>query len=398
MRDVFLTFLRLGLTSFGGPIAHLGYFRREFVERRGWIDERLFTQIVAFCSILPGPTSSQVGLLVGLLRGGAAGAFAAWVGFTLPSAVALTIFALALTRFETSGLAANAAQPHWFAGVLGGLGAAAVGIVAQAVASMMKTQCPDRMTRTIAAGAAAFTLALASGTAWQWLPIAAAALAGAFVPPRTASAPGAGEPVLPIRLPRWVPVGAGLLFAALVIAAVIAAQVSAAGLLLATLVRAGALVFGGGHVVLPLLRSLVANGLISEPNFIAGYGATQAVPGPLFTFAAFLGAANDSPLHGLAGAAVATVLIFVPSFLLVFALLPGLNALRSNPAAAGALRGANAGVVGVLGAVLYSPRIVGLGSSLPLLTIALAAFTLVTVWHTPPWIVVGLAVAAGALT
>jgi chromate transporter len=390
MQNVFLTFLRLGLTSFGGPIAHIGYFRREFVERRGWIDERLFTHIVAFCSILPGPTSSQVGLIVGLVRAGPGGALAAWLGFTLPSAIALTVFAMVLTSLES-----GAGRTPALSGMLAGLGAAATAIVAQAVLGMAKTQCPDRATRTIAAGAAVLALALAARPTLQWAPIVAGALAGALFCSRAASG-DAGDTTLPIALPRAASRAAALLFFALAVAALLGSQRSATGFFLATIVRAGALVFGGGHVVLPLLQSLVPAGLIAGRDFYAGYGAAQAVPGPLFTFAAFLGTANHSPLHGLVGALVATVLIFVPSFLLIFALLPVLDALRANPSAAGAMRGANAGVVGLLATLLYSPLLLTLGISLWRVAIAALVFTLVTVWKSPPWIAVGLAAAAGA--
>jgi chromate transporter len=391
MRDVFLTFLRLGLTSFGGPIAHLGYFRREFVERRGWIDERLFGHIVAFCSILPGPTSSQVGMIVGLVRAGPGGAVAAWAGFTLPSAIALTLFAYFLTGVE----AASGTTPAWLAGMLAGLGAAATAIVAQAVLGMARTHCPDRITQTIAVGSAALAFALRDGATWQWVPIAAGALAGAALCTGGLAPEAVQAAEVPLAIPRAAALSAGVLFAALAGAAAFAAQRSPAGFLLATIVRAGSLVFGGGHVVLPLLGSLIPAGLIAPRDFFAGYGATQAVPGPLFTFAAFLGAANRSSLHGALGAVVAVVLIFLPSFLLIFALLPVLGAVRSIPAAAGALRGANASVVGLLAALLYAPLILSLGTSVARIGIALGAFALATVWKVSPWIAVAIAAGAG---
>jgi chromate transporter len=394
MTAVFLTFFRLGLTSFGGPVAHIGYFRREFVDRQGWLDERHFAHIVAFCSVLPGPTSSQVGMIVGLLRAGPAGAFAAWFGFTLPSAVALTIIGTLIVTLEGAGAGI---VPPWLAGLLGGLGAAATAIVAQAVLGMAKTQCPDRATRTIGAGAAGLTLTLAWAPAWQWVPIAAGALTGAFFCRTSASSPErADDASPPIALPRWMSVGAGTLFVALVVASALDSRRSPAGFLVATIVRAGSLVFGGGHVVLPLLQAVVPAGLISGSNFYAGYGAAQAMPGPLFTFAAFLGSANASTLHGALGASVATVLIFLPSFALIFAVIPVFEAVRANRAAAASLRGANAGVVGLLGALLYSPLILELGSSVWRAVIALGAFTLVGVWQRPPWVAVGLAGVAGA--
>jgi chromate transporter len=395
MREVFLTFLQLGMSSFGGPIAHLGYFRREFVIRRAWLDDRLFTQIVALCSVLPGPTSSQVGLIVGLLRAGPAGALAAWLGFTLPSAIVLASAAAVLAGIEAAPAGASAA---WLDGLLAGFTAAATAIVAQAVIGMAKTQCPDPLTQTVALAAGALALSLARSPALQWVPIAAGAAAGALLFARSA-APDAADalPELPIRVPRAVAAGAAVLFVALVTAASIAARHGPAGVFLATIVRAGSLVFGGGHVVLPLLQTLVPAGLISGREFFAGYGVTQAMPGPLFTFAAFLGSANHSALHGWLGATLATVLIFVPSFLLVFACLPVLRVVGSNRAAIGAIRGASAAVVGLLGALLYSPLITSLGTSIFRITLALGAFALVAVWRIAPWIAVLGAGAVGAL-
>jgi chromate transporter len=279
--------------------------------------------------------------------------------------------------------------------MLAGLGAAATAIVAQAVLGMAKTQCPDRATQTIAAGAAVLALALAGGPAWQWVPIFAGAFAGTIFCSRVSTGAATDAP-LPIALPSAAPYTAGALFIALAGLAAAVSNRSAVGFFLATIVRAGALVFGGGHVVLPLLQSLVPAGLIAGRDFYAGYGAAQAVPGPLFTFAAFLGAANHSPLHGPLGALVATILIFVPSFLLIFTFLPVLVMLRANRAAAGALRGANAGVVGLLAALLYSPLLLTLGTSLWRIAIAAGVFTLVMAWKAPPWIAVALAAATGA--
>lgn len=388
MREIFLTFLRLGMTSFGGPIAHLGYFRREFVERQKWLDDDAYAQIVAFCSILPGPTSSQVGLVVGTLRGGAGGAFLAWLGFTLPSAIVLTLFALALRALEADG-----ASPGWLIGLLAGLTSAATAVVAQAVLALARSQCPDPQTQTIGIGAAILALAVQSAASLQWIPIAVGALVGALFLRRGALGDVAA---LPLAIPRAISIGAGALFVTIVVVAGALAHISAVASFLATLVRAGSLVFGGGHVVLPLLQSAVNNGQMSARDFFAGYGAAQAMPGPLFTFAAFLGADNLSALHGIPGAIVATIVIFVPSFALVFALLPVWNAVRGMRGVGGALRGANASVVGVLGAVLYSPMITTLGTSNARITIALGAFALVNVWKLPPWIVVALAAALGA--
>jgi chromate transporter len=392
VREVFLTFLRLGSTSFGGPIAHLGYFRREFVERRRWIDEPTFAAIVAFCSVLPGPTSSQVGMLVGLVRGGPGGALAAWIGFTAPSAIALAAFALALHAAEGQG---DLARSGWFTGALAGLTAAAAAVVAQAVLSLARALCTDRETQTIAIGAAILAIALGSTAGLQWLPIVLGTAAGAAFLRR----PGATIDVapLPIRVPPPVALAAAILAGAIVAWLLIPVSVAPAVRLLATIVRAGTLVFGGGHVVLPLLQGLIGDGLIAQRDFFAGYGAVQAVPGPLFTFASFLGAANASPLHGITGAVVATIAIFVPSFALIFALAPVWNALRAAPAAAAALRGANASVVGLLGGVLYNPVLTSLETDVARIAIALAAFALVQIWKLPPWVVVVACAATGAL-
>jgi chromate transporter len=393
MRDVFRAFLHLGLTSFGGPVAHLAYFRHEFVERRRWIDAALFGQIVAFCSVLPGPTSSQVGIVVGYRRAGAGGALAAWLGFTLPSALAMTALGALLTAVEAGGT-----QPHpWLDGLLAGLTAAATAVIAQAVLAMAKVQCPDRPTQTIAAGAAMLAVALSGAPVFGWLPIAGGALAGAVVRARAAVGPS-GEPRLSIAVPRAVAATAGGLFLAIV-AAVAVTGPAPAGVFAATIVRAGSLVFGGGHVVLPLLQTLVPAGLVGSRDFYAGYGATQAMPGPLFTFAAFLGFVNRSPLHGWPGAAAATALIFAPAFCLVFALLPGLRALQANVAAASALRGANAAVVGLLSALLLS-LVDELGRSPLRVALAVGAFALLTSWRAAPWIVVvatGVVALLGAL-
>jgi len=391
MREVFQTFLRLGVTSFGGPIAHFGYFRRELVERRGWLTEGAYAQVIAFCSVLPGPTSSQVGMIAGLMRAGPGGAFAAWLGFTAPSAILMALAAVALDTLEASS---HGATPAWLAGLLAGLTAAAAAVIAQAVLGMARTQCPDAETRTIAVGAAILALALAAAANLQWVPIAVGAVVGAlFLRGRSALdvAP------LPITIPKRVSFTCGAAFVAIVLASIALARTSPLASFVTTIVRAGTLVFGGGHVVLPLLQSVVANGLMPARDFYAGYGAVQAMPGPVSTFVTFLGMANLSPLHGVPGAIVATTCIFLPSFLLVFALLPVWSALRSLPAMGGALRGANAGVVGLLGAILYSPILTSLSAFPARIAIALVAFALITIWKLPPWVVVVLAAALGSL-
>jgi chromate transporter len=385
VREVFATFLRLGCTSFGGPIAHLAYFRRTFVEERRWLDEATYARIVAFCSVLPGPTSSQVGMLVGLTRGGPLGAFLAWLGFTTPSALAMIAVAAAL------GGAERHQTPAWFAGLLAGLFAAAAAVVAQAVVGLAGSLCTDVSTKAIAVASMAVTLALRPYPGFQWAAIALGAAAGALA----LRAPELRHDALPIRVPRPVAIGAGIVFVAAV--AVTALPKTPVLAFVATIIRAGTLVFGGGHVILPLLQSMIRDRLITEQNFFAGYGAVQAMPGPLNTFSSFLGYANLSPLHGLAGALVATVLIFLPSFALIFALAPAWNRIAGAPRAAGAVRGANASVVGLLGAVLYDPVLLSLGTSWVRIGIALAAFAAIALWRVAPWIVVVTAAVLGAL-
>lgn len=393
MREVFLTFLRLGSTSFGGPVAHLAYFRRAFVEERGWLDEAAYARIVAFCSVLPGPTSSQVGMLVGLTRGGPLGALAAWLGFTAPSAILMALIAAALTGADVSSgttPGAHGSAP-WLGGLLNGLFAAAAAVVAQAVLALGRALVTDAGTALIALGSLALALALRGVPGLQWLPIAAGAALGALAL-RGAVKAAQG---LPIRVPRAVALGAAAFVAAL-LGLTLLPHAGPALRFVATLVRAGALVFGGGHVVLPLLQNVVRDGLLDERTFLAGYGAVQAMPGPLFTFASFLGGANRSPLHGALGALLATGLIFAPSFGLIFALAPVWNRVVASPRAAGALRGANAAVVGLLAAVLYDPILTGLGWHWPRIALALAAFVVLARFKLAPWIVVAGAAAVGA--
>jgi chromate transporter len=326
-------------------------------------------------------------MLVGLVRGGSRGAFLAWLGFTAPSAIAMTLVGLFAATLNRGGTG-----PAWFGGLLVGLSAAAAAVVAQAVLTMASTQCRDRETATIALGAAILTLALQPLPGAQWVPIAVGAIVGALFLRR-------GVPIaapLPIAISRRTAIASALTFVAIVGFASVFANASDAGAFCATIVRAGSLVFGGGHVVLPLLQGVVGEGFLSARDFFAGYGAVQAVPGPLFAFAAFLGSANLTPLHGVLGALVALVLIFAPSFALVFALAPVWNRLRAIPAASGALAGANAAVVGLLGAVLYSPILTSLGTSSLRIAIALCAFALVAIWKVSPWIVVVGAAAFGA--
>jgi chromate transporter len=324
-------------------------------------------------------------MLIGLVRAGPAGAFLAWLGFTLPSAVLIAAFAAALGGIEGHD------PPAWFPGLLDGLFAAAAAVVAQAVLGLAESVCIDRETKTLALGAMALSLALRPLPGLQWLPIVLGLVTGALWLNDTRLK---AEP-LPVRVPRAASMAAAAVFVALIALTLLPCTPVTA--LVATLVRAGSLVFGGGHVVLPLLQSMISEGLVSSRDFFAGYGAVQAMPGPLFTFASFLGYANRSPLHGALGAAVATVLIFLPSFALIFALAPVWNRLTTYRRAGGALRGANAAVVGLLGAVLYDPIIVSFGTNLPRVAIALAAFALIGVWRVAPWIVVVSAALLGAL-
>jgi chromate transporter len=376
-REVFAAFLKLGLTSFGGPIAHIGYFRREFVERRRWIDEAEFGRLLALCQFLPGPASSQMGFSLGLLRAGWLGALAAFAAFTLPSAVLLFAFAALLPYL--AGATGQAA--------LHGLKLVAVAVVAQAVVGMARQLCPDAPRASIAAMAAAVILAVAQP--WtQVVVVMAGAIAGllvcrSVVPPP----PGSG-----MHVPYGVGFGVVLLvaFAVLLLALPIAAHVWP-GLLsvVEAFYRAGALVFGGGHVVLPLLReSIVTPGWVSSDDFLAGYGAAQAVPGPLFTLSAYLGARLPGAQGGLPGASIALVAIFLPGFLLVAGALPLWRSIGHTPVTARAVAGVNAAVVGLLAAALYDP-VWTAGVRTPLdVAIAAIGFTLLVAWRASALVVV----------
>ena len=419
------SFLRLGLTSFGGPVAHLGYFRETFVGRRSWLDDREYADLVALCQMLPGPASSQVGMGLGLRRAGLPGLAAAWVTFTLPSAILLTLFALGLSAFGELG----------DAGWLLGLKAAAVAVVAGAVQSMAKTLTPDAKRATIAAAALILMLAVPGsvvptavvqiaaivfggvlGLVWvrprhttaeavadsaDTGPSADArpsADAAASTAPADADAGGPAEtPRLGSRTSRRLGIASLIAFAALLIGLpVLAATTGDATLrLIDIFYRAGALVFGGGHVVLPLLEAeLVPTGLVDHDTFLAGYGAAQAVPGPLFTFAAFLGASMTTGPSGILGAGIALLAIFLPAGLLVIGILPFWERLRAWEPATAALTGVNAAVVGLLGAALYDPVFVEGITSPATLALAVAAFVAGTMWKIPAWATV---ISAGLL-
>jgi chromate transporter len=379
--EVLLTFLKLGLTSFGGPIAHIGYFREEIVVRRRWIDDAKYTDLVALCQFLPGPASSQVGFSLGLIRAGYWGALAAWTGFTLPSAVLLTAFAYG----------AGALGGPIGLGVLHGLKLVAVAIVAQAVWGMARTLCPDRPRASIACVAALMILANTSSLA-QISAILLGGVAGLWFC-RTSAPTSAGSLGVPVS--RHVGVLALTSFFVLLIALPALSGSSHVVELFDAFYRSGALVFGGGHVVLPLLsKEFVTPGWVSQDSFLAGYGAAQAVPGPLFTFAAYLGAVVE-PAHAIAGAALGLLGIFLPGFLVLLGILPFWDVFRQRVGAQAIMRGINAAVVGLLGAALYNPLWISSVKSSGDFALALIGFVLLTAWRAPPFIVVILSALGG---
>jgi chromate transporter len=382
--EVLRAFLKLGLSSFGGPVAHLGYFRTEFVERRRWLDDQAYGDLVALCQFLPGPASSQVGMALGLLRAGWAGALAAWLGFTLPSAIALILLA-----YGVAGWIEPAA-----AGVLQGLKIVTVAVVAQAVWGMAKSLCPDRLRAGIAIVSTLVVLA-APSAAGQLAAIVLGGMLGRWglrlgqLPPATHRDYGVSRSTGALLLGLC----AGLLIA---LPALAAAWESLWLSSMAAFYKAGALVFGGGHVVLPLLQAgVVPPGWIAEDVFMAGYGAAQAVPGPLFTFAAYLGTAMPAPIGGWTGGLFLLAAIFVPAFLLVAGALPFWEALRQRGGVQRAMGGINAAVVGVLGAALYDPVWTGAIHSRADFALALAAFGLLVFARASPVLVVALAAALG---
>ncbi len=391
VRTVFTTFLRLGLTSFGGPVAHLGYFRHEFVERRGWVSATEYTTLVSICQALPGPTSSQVGLMVGRQLAGLPGALAAWAGFTLPSAIALTLAALGVARFDAPVIER----------ALSGLMIVAVAVVAMAVRDLGRTAWTDRLGATLGIAAAA-TLLIWSTPIAQVLVIAIGAVAGVALRRRwgTERADTTGPPIHTGRRVRQIALACLLVFVGLlVVLPVLASATGWRPLELASgFYRAGSLVFGGGHVVLPLLESqVIPSGWVAPEDLTAGYGLAQAAPGPLFTYASYLGAATGGPgMAGIGLAALATVAIFLPSFLLVFAVAPFRDRLRSGIAVA-AIAGVNAAVVGVLLAALYDPIWRSAISGPRDVALLLVAFGALSWWRVPVWMVVIGGAVAGAI-
>ena len=384
--EVLSIFTRLGFTSFGGPVAHLGYFREEFVERRKWVDEQTYADIVALCQFLPGPASSQVGIAIGLTRAGIRGAFGAWLGFTLPSAIALILFAYGVTQWG------DVADSGW----LDGLKIVAVAVVAQALWGMATNLCPDRERASIAIAAAILVLAwpvvgvqvgvivLGGIIGWMFLPRSELGRISPLNVPVSRN--------LAIRCFAFF----FLLLGGLPLARAVTDSYSLE--LVDSFYRTGSLVFGGGHVVLPLIQSeVVPTGWVNPDDFVAGYGAAQAVPGPLFTFAAFLGAVSTQSPAGWIAGGIALVAIFVPSFLLVFGALPFWDQLRTRVGFQAALKGINAGVVGLLLAALYDPVFTS-AIMRPLdFALALVAFGMLAFWKLPPWLVVVLTAAGGAI-
>jgi chromate transporter len=384
--EVLRVFTRLGLTSFGGPIAHLGFFRTEFVERRRWLDETHYADIVALSQFLPGPASSKVGIVIGVLRAGIPGALAAWIGFTLPSALALILFGYSVTAFGHLGDAA------W----LHGLKIVAAAVVAQAVWGMARNLCPDRERATIAVAAAVLALAVPSSIG-QVGAIIVGGLIGWW------HLPGETIPLipLPVRISRWWSTGSIFLFFGLLIALPFATVATGSHVvaMFDGFYRSGSLVFGGGHVVLPLLQAtVVPPGWVDNDTFLAGYGAAQAVPGPLFTFSAYLGTVMGQEPNGWLGGLICLVAIFLPSFFLAIGPLHLWNWFRQHPAMRSVLKGVNAAVVGLLLAALYNPVWTsGIHASTDF-AVGIIAFLLLTLWSVPPWLVVilGAAVASAA--
>ena len=383
--EVFRVCLRLGLTSFGGPIAHLGYYHAEYVERRRWLDERTYADLVALCQFLPGPASTQVTIGVGLLRAGYAGALAAWLGFVLPSALLMVAF----------GYGVDALGGSLGSGWLHGLKVVAVAVVAQAVLTMMRNLAPDRERATLAIAATVIVLAVPTALGQIGAIVLGAVVGGV----NFRAEPKMTHARLPLAVSRFT--GAALLimfFVLLVGLPLAAAHVPNQGLkLFDAFYRAGSLVFGGGHVVLPLLQaSVVPPGWVSNSEFLAGYGAAQALPGPLFTFAAYLGTVMHQPPNGWAGGAICLAAIFLPSFFLVIGALPFWDHWRRLPVAQSVLRGVNAAVVGLLLAALYHPVWTSAITSPADFALAAAGFLLLFMWKVPPWLVVMLSALGGA--
>ena len=382
--EVLIAFLKLGVTSFGGPIAHIGYFREEFVVRRRWLDEETYAELVGLCQFLPGPASSQVGFTLGLMRAGYRGALAAWTAFTVPSAIALVLFAYG----------ANAVGGLVGTGLLHGLKLVAVAIVAQAVWGMARTFRSDRLRASIAVVSALIIL-FSTSSVTQIAAILVGGLLGRRFCTGT-SAPSTGHLALPVSRRAGV-VAVTAFFVLLAGLPVLRSLALSRGLaLFEAFYRSGALVFGGGHVVLPLLReAFVAPAWVTDDAFLAGYGAAQAVPGPLFTFAAYLGTVVKVSPHGLVGAALGLIGIFLPGMLILLGVLPFWGSLRKRTVAQAIMRGVNAAVVGLLGAALYNPLWTSSVRTPGDFGLALVGFVLLSAWRAPPLLVVVISALGG---
>ena len=368
---------RLGLTSFGGPIAHLGYFHEEYVKRRKWIDEQSYADLVALCQFLPGPASSQVSIAIGIARAGLSGGFAAWLGFTLPSALALIAFAFGIGAFASS------ADAGW----LHGLKVVAAAVVAHAVWGMARSLCPDRERVTIAILASIVTLTWPTAIG-QLSAIAIAGVVGLIIFPQAAPS---SRSHMRFPVEKRTGIAAWIILFALLLGLPLLRHIAPSHVLevFDSFFRVGSLVFGGGHVVLPLLQAeVVSSGWVTNEQFVAGYGAAQAVPGPLFTFAAYLGAVMGPQPNGWTGAMLALVAIFLPSFLLIAGALPFWDFLRSEPVFQSVLKGVNAAVVGLLLTALYTPVWTSSIHSPADFGLGLVAFGLLMFWQCPPWLVV----------
>lgn len=381
--EILFVSTRLGLSSFGGPIAHLGYFHHEYVRKRKWMDEKSYADLVALCQFLPGPASSQVGIGIGVMRAGVLGGIVSFLGFTLPSVIALIVFASVLQGMEVGD-----------AGWIHGLKIVAVAVVAHAVVGMAQQLAPDTKRKAIALFA--LTVTLLWQTAYTQIAIILLSAVLGYLIYQKQSQDQHSQTPFSIPVSRGLAIICLFLFFGLLILLPVLREVTSLHWIgmFDSFYRAGALVFGGGHVVLPLLeKEFVPTGCLSEADFLAGYGAAQAVPGPLFTFAAYLGAV----MNGWIGGAVATIAIFLPAFLLVLGTLPFWNDLRRNPKIKGALMGVNAAVVGILIAAFYQP--IWTSSIQGPMDFALAAvlFSLLVHWKLPPWMIVAIGAVGGSL-
>ncbi|KKK34331.1 ChrA protein [Mesobacillus campisalis] len=379
--EILLVSTRLGLTSFGGPVAHLGYFHNEYVQRRKWLDEKTYADLVALCQFLPGPASSQVGIGIGVMRAGVIGGIVSFIGFTLPSVLALIIFALILQGLDVGD-----------AGWIHGLKIVAVAVVAHAILGMAQKLTPDLNRKALALFALIVTL-LWQTAFTQVGVILVSAFIGYLIYKQHAESEEA-HLHFPVSR-RFGAICLSLFFGLLIILPLIREATSLNWIaMFDSFYRSGSLVFGGGHVVLPLLeREFVPTGWLSEEAFLAGYGAAQAVPGPLFTFAAYLGAV----INGWQGGLLATIAIFLPAFLLVLGTLPFWDALRKNPKIKGALMGVNAAVVGILISAFYHP--IWTSTILAPIDFAFAAllFSMLVYWKLPPWVIVVIGAVGGTL-